>query len=165
MPYADPVKRKEYHKEYSKKWEGNNRDKRKLYQKKHDLKRNETPVRKKQLSDVRYRRHHRNKVYVLEKYGTECTYCGEKRYELLVCDHINNDGARHRETQEYKRFNCGGMYGYLAKTEYRPDLYQILCHNCNAAKQYYGISPDGNEYKDLEYWKELSKLRRKENAK
>lgn len=161
MPYKDLVIRKEYHKKYLKKWELNNKDKRKKIQSKHDKKRKGTLERVKQLSEVRFRRHHRNKVKVLELYGKKCAYCSDGRYELLSVDHINNDGARHRETLEYKRLNCGGMWGFLAKTVYRPDLYQILCHNCNIVKEHYHIEPNKNGYKPFEYWREISKKRGK----
>jgi hypothetical protein len=165
MPYKDPEKRKEYHKEYMKGWLENNQDKQRGYQKKYNIKRttDPTPKYKKQLSDVRKRRHHRNKVKVLEMYGTQCAYCGEDRYELLTCDHINNNGAEHRKSAEYKRLNLGGSYGVLSSIEYDPSEYQILCHNCNAAKQYYKIT-DNKGYKPLSWWKEYAKLRRKENG-
>lgn len=159
MPYKDLKKRKEYQKKYLEKWEIKNKDKRREYTKKHDKKRKVFPKRIKQLAEVRFRRHHRNKVKVLELYGKKCNYCGEDRYEFLSIDHINNDGARHKETAEYKRLNCGGMWGVLSHTEYRPDLYQVLCHNCNIAKEHYHIEPNKNGHKPFEYWREISKKR------
>lgn len=156
MPYKDLEKRREYHREYLKNWEKGNVDKVRGYRKKYDSKRNGTPERKKTQSTVAYRRHHRAKLSVLKMYGMNCVYCGESHYEFMCIDHINNDGKAHRETKEYKKYARGGMFGYLAKTEYRPDLYQVLCHNCNAAKQYYGIKPDGNKFKSIEEWERLS---------
>ena len=164
VPYKDPKKRKEYHKAYSKKWEVENKDKRKEIDKRHYLVRKGTPRQVRKNSEVRYRRHHRNKVKVLETYGKQCNYCGESKYECLVIDHINDDGVKHRQTKEFKKLSVGGMIGYCAVTEYRPDLYQILCHNCNAVKQYYKIKPGGEPYKSFEEWKELSKLRNKKHG-
>jgi len=161
MPYKDANKRREYQKKYLLKWEVENKDKRRSYTKKHDEKRYSTDNRVKQRKDVRFRRHHRNKIKVLEMYGTKCTYCGNETYESLVIDHINDDGHIHRQTYDFKKKSVGGMYGYCASTEYRPDLYQILCHNCNAMKQYYNIKPGHNRPKALSEWKELSKLRNK----
>ena len=159
MPHKDKDRRREYQREYQRRWRRENPEKVYEIQRRHDRKRYNTPKRKEQHGDVRIRRHHRNKVAVLEKYGHSCAYCGEDRYELLTVDHINNDGARHRQTKKYKRLNVGGMWGYLAMTEFRPDLYQILCWNCNCAKYHYHIYPGGERYKSTDWWKELSKLR------
>jgi hypothetical protein len=156
MPYKDLDKRKEYHAQYIKKWDKENVEKRRLYTRRHDAKREGTPERKAMHSSVAYRRHHRTKLGVLKQYGMKCVYCGEDHYEFLCIDHINDDGRAHRDTPEYKKYARGGMFGYLSKTEYRPDLYQVLCHNCNAAKQYYGIKPGGNKFKSIEEWERLS---------
>jgi len=161
MPYKDINKRKLYHQQYIKRWDSLNREKRREIGKKSDKKRYGTIHRKKQQSDVRFRRHHRNKIKILEMYGKQCVYCGETKYECLVVDHIKDNGAEHRKSKDFKRLSVGGMYGYLAMTEYKPDLYQILCHNCNAMKQYYGVKPNGNKCKSFEDWKKLSELKYK----
>ena len=166
MPYKDPVKRKAYHREYYKKWAVLNRDKIRAAQRRYAPKKKLlrfTPKVKKQLREVRYRRHHRNKVWVFEHYGKCCVYCGCDKYEHLAVDHINDDGAEERKGELYKKTNLGGMYGFLASNKIIDKTkYQILCHNCNAAKQYYKLIPNEKgviNYKPFEYWKTMSKLR------
>lgn len=63
----------------------------------------------------------------------ECACCGEDEYEFLSIDHINNDGAEHRREINVK----GGMdmYMWIKKNEF-PNIFQILCHNCNWLKRH-----------------------------
>lgn len=160
MPHKNLSDRRHYQKWYQQNWRTRNREKHQEIQSKADEKRRGTPSRKKTISEISKRAHHRNKVKVLELYGKKCAFCPESRYEVLCVDHIHSNGFEHRKTKEFKRFARGGMWGFLAKTEFRPDLYRILCHNCNAAKEYYGIEPDGDDYKTIEWWKEFSKSKR-----
>lgn len=82
------------------------------------------------------------KLLAINHYGGKCACCGEKNIEFLVIDHVNNDGAKHRLQICGK--NSGGkrLYRWLKKNNYpdKPKL-QVLCHNCNAAKEYYGYCP------------------------
>lgn len=84
------------------------------------------------------------RVDVLNAYSNDdpkCICCGEKEIKFLALDHINNDGKKDR-----KEFGWGNaFYFYLRKHNY-PDKhkYQILCHNCNMAKQFYGSCPHKN---------------------
>lgn len=75
---------------------------------------------------------------VLAAYGGECACCGETTEQFLSIDHIRNDGAEHRRTVGH-----GGLrtYLYLRKQGYPQDAYQLLCHNCNLAKGFYGSCP------------------------
>lgn len=76
----------------------------------------------------------------LEMYGNKCNCCGEMVIEFLTLDHINGQKGIKRSKKE------GGMYAYkTAIVNYRPDLYQILCWNCNCAKGHYGICPHQKE--------------------
>lgn len=79
---------------------------------------------------------------VLQRYGgnpPKCACCGEIQIEFLTIDHINNDGAKHRK-------EIGGrLYQWLYKKEYMPDRFQVLCINCNYAKQWYGKCPHQNK--------------------
>ena len=65
----------------------------------------------------------RNKF--LEMYGKVCLCCGETETIFLVIDHINGQRGHKRETSDQ-------AYSKAIK-EYRPDLYRVLCHNCNYA--------------------------------
>ena len=62
-------------------------------------------------------------------YGHECLCCHENFDVFLTLDHINGEGFLERQD--------GGTYGVYKKaiTEHRPDLYQVLCYNCNCAKR------------------------------
>jgi hypothetical protein len=73
---------------------------------------------------------------VIEHYGAECKCCGETISEFLVLDHINGGG-----NQQRKKIGSGsGMYKWIKDNNY-PENFQVLCHNCNAAKAYYGECP------------------------
>lgn len=69
---------------------------------------------------------------VIAAYGNKCKCCGETRFEFLSLDHVNNDGAKERRERGYK----GGyaFYRTLRDRPLREDI-QILCFNCNLAKQ------------------------------
>jgi hypothetical protein len=60
-----------------------------------------------------------------EMYGTKCNClgCKEDRRDYLTIDHIK------RETNE------DSLKSYsIAIKEYRPDIYQVLCYNCNSGR-------------------------------
>ena len=66
----------------------------------------------------------------------KCACCGEKEFAFLSIDHIHNDGAKDRNT----RGTGSNLYRSL-KRENFPRGFQILCHNCNMAKGFYGQCP------------------------
>ena len=75
----------------------------------------------------------RQKVIAL--YGGKCTCCGEAEIDFLALDHVNNDGSKQR-----KNIGTGSStYRFVLKN--RPTDIQILCHNCNCAKAFYGVCP------------------------
>jgi hypothetical protein len=59
-----------------------------------------------------------------------CTCCGIDRVVFLVIDHINNDGNVHRS----QHANSQSLYRSIIADPDARSKYQILCHNCNAAK-------------------------------
>jgi hypothetical protein len=78
---------------------------------------------------------------ILEAYGHRCTCCGESRQEFLAIDHIFNDGAEHRkQVGSSKTF-----YYWLKRNGFPKDRFQLLCHNCNLAKGFYGECPHVKE--------------------
>lgn len=80
----------------------------------------------------------RLRVEVLAAYGARCACCGEGTYEFLGVDHVDGDGAEHR-----KRIGGSGstrLYRWLKTHEFPPG-FQVLCHNCNLAKGFYGHCP------------------------
>lgn len=79
--------------------------------------------------------------FALRMYGDhQCACCKEHRYEFLAIDHMNNDGGKHRKS----------MKGYSSKfikwliDDYR-EGFQVLCHNCNCARGFYGYCPHKKE--------------------
>lgn len=71
---------------------------------------------------------------VLAAYGGVCVCCGEATYEFLAIDHVNNDGKQHRQEVG------GGVYEDIKRRGFPPG-FQVLCHNCNLAKAFYGECP------------------------
>lgn len=60
-------------------------------------------------------------------YGGECGCCGEKIWQFLTIDHINNDGYIDKRDNGYN-------LKQLPKLGYPKDNYQLLCMNCNYSK-------------------------------
>lgn len=77
-----------------------------------------------------YNRKLREKFF--EMYGKVCACCGEAEFDFLTIEHKLGQHGK-RETS-YKAF-------LTAVKEYRPDLYETLCMNCNHAKGRFGICP------------------------
>lgn len=63
-----------------------------------------------------------------------CKCCGESIYEFLCIDHVYGGGVQHRK-QVGTNF-----YRWLANNQF-PNGFQVLCHNCNMAKGFYGKCP------------------------
>lgn len=61
-----------------------------------------------------------------------CPHCPTVGHEFLTIDHVHNDGNTHRKT-----IKSALMPRWVIKNNYPPNI-QILCWNCNAAKQFYG---------------------------
>jgi len=85
----------------------------------------------------------KRRIIVLEYYSgklPKCACCGESTYEFLSIDHINGGGNKHRKEMGMKNGKGGNIYHWLIKNNF-PEGYQVLCHNCNMAKGFYGICP------------------------
>jgi 5-methylcytosine-specific restriction endonuclease McrA len=70
-----------------------------------------------------------------------CARCGETDPDVLVLDHINDDGAEQRKKLNIasRDSNGGAIRGQRSYEAYKksgyPDGLQILCANCNTKKQ------------------------------
>lgn len=74
-----------------------------------------------------------------------CACCGMTGYKFLSIDHINNDGAEHRE-----EVSSGFDYiRWFFKHEF-PEGFQILCYNCNCSKGFHKGCPH-NDPDDPDY--------------
>lgn len=119
MKHKDYYKKnKERETEMMKKWSTKNQDKMKSYAKK-------------------YRDKNRMECFIF--YGglkPKCACCGELEIKFLCLDHIDGGGNEHR-----KKIGRGStMYLWIKKNNF-PSIFQILCHNCNLAKGFYGRCP------------------------
>lgn len=117
--------------ENHKNWKKNNSDKviesRKRYKTKNRA----------SLRERNFERNKRNRIIVINAYGGKCACCGETILEFLAIDHINNDGNVMRKNKVHPENPCS----WLIKNGFPKDSFQILCHNCNASKEYYGYCP------------------------
>ena len=68
---------------------------------------------------------------IIQAYGGKCVCCGEAEEAFLVIDHIDGGG-----TKERREPGKGGVAFYwFLKTNCFPEGYQVLCANCNMAKE------------------------------
>ncbi len=82
-------------------------------------------------------RRQRERMVVLLHYSNEnpkCACCGERENKFLCIDHINGGGKKHR------KITGSHFYRWVAKNGFPKGL-QVLCHNCNMAKGFYGKCP------------------------
>ena len=127
------MNRREYMREYQKKWNKENREKKNAWaRKRYHLKSQEWKDEKVRINKARRKT---NRLEALEHYGGKCTCCGEDTVEFLCFDHINNDGKEHR-----KKMSDKSIAAWLKRNGYPKDI-QILCHNCNIADGVYGQCP------------------------
>lgn len=97
---------------------------------------------KHRLAMQQYQRDRRKKqrVETIAHYsnGTmSCACCKDTHLEFLAIDHINGGGTKHRNEAGWRGAN---FYYWLALHNF-PSGYQVLCHNCNYAKTFYGKCP------------------------
>jgi hypothetical protein len=74
---------------------------------------------------------------VLQHYGGKCVCCGENRLAFLALDHKNGGGTKHRQKLGLRG---SGMWAWVKREDF-PDMFRVLCHNCNQALGYYGYCP------------------------
>lgn len=79
------------------------------------------------------------RLEVLEAYGNVCACCGEANPKFLTIDHVDGHGGEHRRS--IRATGGSTLYFWIRKSGFPKDGFQILCWNCNAAKQYYGVCP------------------------
>jgi len=73
------------------------------------------------------------RTIVLTHYGrgkVECVCCGEKQFDFLTLDHVNNDGY---QDKRYKNYDRRHYYKYLIRHNFPSNL-QTFCWNCNCGK-------------------------------
>lgn len=91
----------------------------------------------------------RNRQFVLAAYGGACKCCGEDNEAFLCMDHIDGGGNDHRREQTGdRRGSASAIYKWLHDNNY-PAGFQILCANCNMAKERPGGCPHRSSVLDL----------------
>ncbi len=101
---------------------------------------------KQQLRDARKRWATKLRHEVLYYYSVgqpQCACCGETHLEFLALDHIDGGGNVHRDTlNQGKKYRASGqdIYRWIRRNKF-PEGFQVLCHNCNMAKSFYGRCP------------------------
>ena len=77
---------------------------------------------------ARRRRRRDLRSRLLEAYGGRCVACGESDPDVLLIDHVNDDGHEHRRSMRNQQ-----VYTDLERRGY-PDEVQLLCGNCSLRK-------------------------------
>lgn len=94
--------------------------------------------RRKREEDPLYRnaeKAHSQKTYkqlrqaLFRGYGSKCVCCGETELAFLEIDHVNGGGSKH-----FKMRNAVTLYRDIIRANF-PNVYQILCSNCNRGRQ------------------------------
>lgn len=73
------------------------------------------------------------KDIVIKHCGGKCQCCGEDIPEFLTIDHVNGGGTKNR-----KEDGSGAKFYRKIIKEGFPDIYQILCWNCNCGRHING---------------------------
>ena len=69
-----------------------------------------------------------------------CACCGERELKFLGIDHMKGFGQKHRDSLDNNARSGTKIYRWLHKNKF-PKGFQVLCHNCNMAKGFYGACP------------------------
>jgi hypothetical protein len=129
---------------YDREWRKRNRDKVLKSALKHYYKKRAVILeeRAKNPQPTRPPKQSERRLIILNHYSNgnpHCNCCGEKEIKFLAIDHINNNGAAHR-----REVGAGTkMWKWIIDNNF-PNTFQILCHNCNMAKAFYGECPHGH---------------------
>src|SRR5882757_1637501 len=77
-------------------------------------------------------RRYRSKLRLdtLNALGRKCICCGETNPNFLTLDHVQNDGAKHRE-----ELNCQQAMADARRQGYPKDKFQLMCFNCNCSRE------------------------------
>lgn len=113
-----------------------------------------TPEAKKEKDRLRSKLYSRKRrLLILQHYSKStvpfCACCNEKEIKFLSLDHKYGGGTKHRqELQKNSIKPAGGavIYNWIIKNNF-PGGFQILCHNCNQAKGFYGVCPHNEKLK------------------
>jgi hypothetical protein len=85
----------------------------------------------KRQQDIKWRSALKLRAEMVAAYGGKCSCCGETELVFLTLEHINGDGAYHRELLR----TLGGykVWADLRRRGWPKDGFTILCWNCHMA--------------------------------
>lgn len=83
-------------------------------------------------------RHKEIRQQAFDGYGGKCSCCGEDKFEFLAIDHVHGNGRKERE-----KLSTRQIANKVIKNNF-PDLYRVLCHNCNQSLGWFGYCPHKN---------------------
>lgn len=98
---------------------------------------------KDKLNPLRKQWRYENRTTCLKHYSggeIKCKCCGENQEQFMCIDHIDGGGNKHRKSLSPSGKGGGNIYRWLISHNYPPG-FQVLCHNCNLAKGFYGVCP------------------------
>lgn len=84
----------------------------------------------------------RVRAEMIAAYGGKCACCGETEPQFLALDHVHGNGSVER--RELGILGGHRIAAHLKRLGYPQEDYQLLCHNCNCAKGWYGACPHTN---------------------
>lgn len=82
-------------------------------------------------AELRRTNYRKYKILALKHYSHDtmkCLWCGIDDIRVLDLDHINDDGAKHRDEINYN------LIFWIKKNNF-PPMFQVLCRNCNWIKE------------------------------
>lgn len=141
MPFKDLETRRQYLKEYMRKYRlsPEYKEKEKAYGRAYGQSERGKPKRDKwklENPDAPNKFKIRLRLDTLLHYGDKCICCGENNINFLSIDHIN--GIKPEKEITGKRMSGKQLYDWLKKNNY-PNGFQILCFNCNMAQGFFGF--------------------------
>ena len=125
--------------EYYKQYRARNLD---IISSKQKIRYQQNKDRNREAINKRHREEHiKIREEVFAAYGHKCNCCGENNSAFLTIDHIEGDGSQHR-----KKIRMS-IYRWLKRNGFPKNNFQILCFNCNCAKQHRsnGTCPHGDQ--------------------
>ena len=96
-----------------------------------------------QVLNLNYYSQYSNKLKkkFVDGYGGKCTCCGESELRFLTIEHINHDGKQHRIAINGSKDKGGkNIYRDVIRQGF-PNIYTVLCINCNFAKKHKNPCP------------------------
>lgn len=111
-------------------------------QRRYHEKMKDDPEYKAKRAELRRKSYLKLKDDVITAYGGKCACCGEKERAFLCLDHVDGGGNDERRGMNGSTWNKSSQAIYRAvRAAGYPPGYQVLCANCNLAKEREGGCP------------------------